>query len=43
MTGLLYKLTVQLTLVIDWQCQVDTSEILQTFAGYHPDLLAVMK
>lgn len=33
----------RLTHTADWQCQVDTSEVLQTFAGYHLGLLAVMK
>jgi len=28
---------------LDWHATVETAEVLGTFAGYHPSLLAVVK
>ena len=37
----LYQLTQRH--LLDWHATVDKAELLETFAGYHPGLLAVLK
>jgi hypothetical protein len=31
------------TVSLDWHATVEKAEVLETFAGYHPSLLAVVK
>ncbi len=38
----LHQLT-QSTLPLDWHATVEKAELLETFADYHPSLLAVLK